>query len=164
MTIQITDNIILDDQTKSLFSEPLRGCPQCANVKLARMSTAVWRRYIATWKITEQKLFLINIDAKLETGERVSVNTLFSDPSGEVLADWFTGVLTVPQGRLLKQGIVGYDNIHEETLLIKICKGEVIAIEKQKNEVEAPTITVEVSRLTEPDYLEIPEFLRKPRY
>src|ERR1700690_2290404 len=53
-------------------------------------STACWRGYIGTWELKDGRFYLTNISGKY----RVDGN----DP---VFADWFSGVLRIPDGELL---------------------------------------------------------------
>jgi len=123
MSYQFPEKIIINNIEMDLFSEPLSRYIKRANINLSFKGFSLLRRYIATWTIIENKLFLVKIVANLSTGEQVSVSTLFPNTSTNVFADWFTGWLVIPQGNLLKSGCVGFDDIYEKSLMININKG-----------------------------------------
>src|SRR5436190_4669637 len=77
-------------------------------------STACWRRYVGSWEIKEQRLWLIGLTGawKLEGHE-------------PLWADWFSGVLRVPSGPLLEYVHQGFGSVYAEELLIKVEKGDV---------------------------------------
>ncbi|SDI53183.1 hypothetical protein SAMN04488540_10217 [Ferrimonas sediminum] len=54
------------------------------------LSSACWRNYIATWEISEGRLYLIGLEGKYR----------LSAPE-PILADWFSGEFTLPQGELI---------------------------------------------------------------
>ncbi|WP_211227336.1 hypothetical protein [Ferrimonas kyonanensis] len=53
-------------------------------------SSACWRNYIATWEINHGRLYLIGLEGKYRLLE-----------PKPLLADWFSGEITLPQGELV---------------------------------------------------------------
>ena len=78
-------------------------------------STACWRGYIGTWKIEKDLFYLQDIVGRYELTQE--------EP---ILANWFTGVLRIPQGEILEYIHVGFGSVHEKELHIKIEKGKII--------------------------------------
>lgn len=78
-------------------------------------TTSCWRRYIGTWKIKGGKFYLVGLWGKyrLTDGE-------------PVFADWFTGVLRIPQGKVIHEVYVAYGSFYEEELYLKVEKGVVV--------------------------------------
>lgn len=92
----------------------------------AMLSTANWRGYVATWTIEDDRLKLTDVN----TGRRPErVNALGKLFPGQevVLADWYTGNLLVPDGKLLHRGDFSYSAVHSKYLLFRIEKGIVTA-------------------------------------
>ncbi|AOZ70746.1 hypothetical protein LPB142_16575 [Rhodobacter xanthinilyticus] len=44
---------------------------------LRRSSTALWRRYIGSWKIVDDRLYLTGLEGWLEDGTKVSTAMIF---------------------------------------------------------------------------------------
>lgn len=77
-------------------------------------STACWRGYVGTWKIEDNRLWLVELIGRF----RLAV-------PGPVFADWVTGVLRVPRGELLDYVHMGFGSVYEEELHIAVERGEV---------------------------------------
>lgn len=78
-------------------------------------STACWRGYMGTWEIIDNKFYLKDIIGRYQKTT--------DDP---IFADWFTGVLRIPQGELLQGIHMGFASVYEKELHIKIDKGVVV--------------------------------------
>ena len=78
-------------------------------------SSACWRQYIGTWEIKDGKVYLVNILGRYKLLENTGI-----------YADWFTGIIRIPQGEVLKYVHMGYGSIYEHEIHIKIEKGMVI--------------------------------------
>ena len=81
-------------------------------------STACWREYIGSWSIRRGKLYL----TKLEGRYRL-------DGKEAIFADWFTGDLRIPKGRMLEYVHAGFNSIYEQELLLTLERGVVIKTE-----------------------------------
>ncbi len=78
-------------------------------------STACWRRYIATWEIKNNKLFLIDIIGKYKLESK--------EP---IFAEWFSGEIKIPRGPMIQYIHMNFASIYEKELHLKIEKGVVI--------------------------------------
>jgi len=78
-------------------------------------STACWRRYQGVWEIRDGSLWLVSLAGGLR---------LMSDRP--ILADWFTGVMRVPQGEMLAYVHMGFGSVYERELHIKVESGRVV--------------------------------------
>ena len=94
------EKLALDDRTEIIFS------------------TACWREYIGSWSIRRGKLYL----TKLEGRYRL-------DGKEAIFADWFTGDLRIPKGRMLEYVHAGFNSIYEQELLLTLERGVVIKTE-----------------------------------
>jgi tetratricopeptide (TPR) repeat protein len=79
-------------------------------------STGCWRGYIGTWEIKHGRFFLVGI--------RGARKLLGKEP---IFADWFTGVLSVPRGKLLHYVHAEFFSVYEEEARVKIENGAVVS-------------------------------------
>lgn len=77
-------------------------------------STACWRGYIGTWKIQDEQLYLINL---VGCYEMVDTHPIF--------ADWVSGLIRVPQGKLLYGDRSG-TKVYAQEIHLRIEQGKVI--------------------------------------
>jgi hypothetical protein len=85
-------------------------------------STACWRRYRGTWEIRDGRFYLVELIGRFQLRG--------DDP---LFADWFTGVLRIPQGELLEYVHMGFGSVYERELHIKIENGIVTASQVHDN-------------------------------
>ena len=134
MTAQATERLIYKGEKLSLGNEPLG--PFIQNNRLSYKfdvtSTALWRGYIGTWTIEQNRLYLISINGS------VDMEKLFPGFSGGVFAHWFTGKLRCPQGALLKYVHGGFGSVYEEDLFFDVAKGVVTNERLVRNGTAAP--------------------------
>jgi hypothetical protein len=123
MTAQIHETLILDGaRTSMAFCPPLPHAhprvvavgvnEQTEETRWLASSTACWRRYVGTWEVRDDRLFLVGL-----TGAYTLVG---ADP---LFADWFTGVLRVPRGRELESVHMGFGSLYEEELHLRVEEG-----------------------------------------
>lgn len=75
-------------------------------------STACWRGYIGTWEIKDGHFYLVRI---------VGQHRLEGDEP--LFADWFSGALRIPKGRMLEYVHMGFGSVFEQETHIKIENG-----------------------------------------
>lgn len=85
------------------------------NTRPSVVSTACWRGYVGTWKIKNGLFYLVSITGRYRI--------IGNDP---ILADWFSGVIRIPQGKLLHYVHMGFESVYEEEVHVKIEKGKVV--------------------------------------
>jgi hypothetical protein len=92
-------------------------------------STANYKGYEATWEIRDSKLVLVGFSADMQ-GEEFPIERLFPGRKLPVLADWYSGPLTIVygHGRLVK----GYRH-YERAVIIRIKKGVVLESKEEKD-------------------------------
>jgi hypothetical protein len=77
-------------------------------------STACWRGYIGTWEIQNEKLYLIDIAGCYQMTD-----------SNPIFADWVSGLIRVPQGKLVYCDRSGA-KVYEQEIHLRIEQGKVI--------------------------------------
>lgn len=147
MTSQIPERLLCDEEELDLCDQPLsdywisispmplkRGPIQPPGLELARSSrTSCWRRYVGTWKIRDNRLYLINIAAKRESGEELTIQHLFPNAEGDVFANWWSGVLHAGRGDVLHHADSPEMRSYAEDIFFTIESGVVRNIEVRKN-------------------------------
>ena len=144
MTAQVHEKLTLDGQPLTMafipsipadhpriveldWSEASRDAPSVVH------STACWRGYIGSWEIKDGLFYLVGLVGRLRlTG---------SEP---LLADWFSGVLRIPQGKLLHYVHMGCGSIYEFEEHVKIENGRVISrrrIDNRKRQFDHDDLT-----------------------
>lgn len=137
-TAQIPDSIVIDGETHPLHTEPLM--PYLLSNPLVEKSflvwgggcSASWRGYKATWEVVDRKLYLIRIEIGpcSDTPEVVPIDVIFQNNSKREFAEWYSGVMTIPQGKLVKPIPGGYASKYENYLTLKIKDGVVVDSER----------------------------------
>lgn len=141
MTTQIMDYLRDGDQGLSLASDPLKSKFFIFDQpRFEVTSSNNWRGYVASWEISDGKLWLTGITGTLVGGEEdVWGNenvwgTLFPGQGDKIFADWYFGTLVCPIGRPLRRANgCGYD--YEQKILYDVENGYVIG----KSEINATT-------------------------
>ncbi|GAB1454168.1 hypothetical protein MASR2M47_42240 [Draconibacterium sp.] len=126
-TGQAGDRIILGKDTLQLLNAPFELILQQRNIgpndlwgEKFDYNTACWRAYIATWKIENQKLYLIEIapcnyyDYPQKKYPKVDLSKMFPDLyiNGKIFANWVNDELLVADGELLYYDSNGFDRIY----------------------------------------------------
>jgi hypothetical protein len=101
-------------------------------IRAERTSTSLYRQYIGTWEISENKLFLTKVET-WGTTPPVDLHALFPGQGNQVFASWYTGRLAINRGKRLLFDMVMYESIHEQQILIDIEDGHVTHVERRKN-------------------------------
>jgi len=151
---QIPDYLIYDGKTVELFTNPLEQYLEMKGQKEIDRgcnSSACSRGYTAVWELKEGKLYLVEIKpcgiiavagvfTGLECGENKDsavLNYLNNEfKTKNRFADWYTGELLSPQGRLINYMYMGYDSTYEKEKHFKIKKGVLLKTELVENEVK----------------------------
>lgn len=135
MTTQAGDILLYNGKKTTIASEPLKPYLETReDVSFILKSTAIVRGYIGNWEIKNNKLFLISLLGFIENQEQVDLNFLFPDKN-EVFADWFTGDIRIPQGKMLKKVNLGYESIFEKNRILRFKEG-VFTNETVENQVD----------------------------
>lgn len=151
---QIPDYLIYNGKTVELFTNPLEQYLEMKGLKEIDRgcnSSACWRGYTAIWELKNGKLYLAEIKpcgiiavagvyTGLECGENESskvLNYLNNEfKTKNIFADWYTGELLSPQGRLIHYVHMGYESSYEKEMRFEIENGTLIKTETIENEVK----------------------------
>jgi hypothetical protein len=135
MTAQTPETLYYMGEQLSMCSEPLAQYFTLSGkgIPLNSDCTALWRGYVGTWEIVDERLYLIGLNGTTENDEPLSVATLFPDFPDRVFAHWFNGRLRVPQGGLVKYVHAAYSSQYERDLFLDIEHGVVMATSVQHN-------------------------------
>lgn len=133
-TAQIPDRITIDGREYALNTNPLeprlQGNRDFLPENVSR-STANWRGYVAYWAIDGQRLLLSKIEARLYDRENdreshVDLLPKLFPEGGPVPADWYSGALVIPDGRMVSYVHMGYGSTWERYLVYRIDQGKVV--------------------------------------
>lgn len=169
MTAQINDWLTHKGETRRLFTLPLENYLATGNNKSVlagiHRHTACLRGYSATWAIHDSMLYLTGIsgywDAALDTptqqhfvppGQELRLQHIFPNAKQPIVANWFSGQLRCPVGKLLRRVHLDFASLYECDLLIEIHNGQVISESERTNSVPLPI---------DEDEIDIPQFLRR---
>lgn len=134
-TAQAPDKIFYNGKEYSLHSNPMEEYfvkfPD-KKPKSEIMSSGLWRGYIATFEVTDNALYLKDIEIMINKDENgKSYNpgwkSVLSEvvPNGKKLKiDWFSGILVLPHGKLVSYVHMGYGSTFENYVLLEIDKGD----------------------------------------
>jgi len=127
MTAQIGERLFYEGESLSMCSEPLNDFFTFSGNRLrfARTNTALWRNYVGTWEILNDRLYLIGLDATMRDGSPASLEKVFTGFPDRVFAHWYSGELHVPRGELLRHVHMGYSSIFEKTFILEVTNGVV---------------------------------------
>lgn len=135
-TAQFPEIIKVDGKTESLTAEPLgQYLDNPDKFKILKehtnlgTCTALWRGYVGHWEIKNSKLLLNEIETgscSKETRKVLPLDKLFPGKPQPVFADWYSGTLVMPRGKLVEYIHLGYASRYEKYLIMEIQKGLVV--------------------------------------
>jgi hypothetical protein len=137
-TAQIPDGLVIDGKQYAIFTNPLNDyLDKNPNKKIPHgiISSANWRGYIALWEIKDGCLQLKNIEiseafpdsagnGSHEIRKRSVLSEVFPGEK-DIIADWFTGHLIIPDGKLVEYVHMGYASAYKKYVVLRIEKGKV---------------------------------------
>ena len=136
-TGQQGDILLLNGKRYSIFTNPLEPFLRNNPDKLPKsdvVSTSLWRGYVATWNVKNDRLMLVDVailQSIAKPGERglstelASVMARVFPGQKEVIASWFTGNIIVPDGKLVNYVHMGYASTYEKYILLRVEQGTV---------------------------------------
>lgn len=146
-TAQRPDRFIHQGQDHDLFCNPLEayfekeGKGRPAMFRDGVQSQSCLRGYVATWKIEQDRLYLVKIEKqyvkpskKMKEQELewrgIALDRIVEGAVPQQFANWYTGVLRIPQGRVLRFMNMAYNTIFEKELRVHIEQGRVKRLEE----------------------------------
>ncbi len=140
-TAQYPDKIIYKGKEYDIFSNPLETYFEKYPDKRPKdgiNSSALWRRYVATFEIKNKQVFVKDIeiqhsnsviDESHSANWRSVLNEVFPDKKN-IKADWLNELIIIPHGKLVNYVHSGYSSVYSKYLLLEINKGD---LKKEKN-------------------------------
>ncbi|NMP16351.1 hypothetical protein [Thalassotalea sp. Y01] len=135
MTAQISERIHLNGKDLSLLSTPL-----CDYFALAKIEspfkgncTALWRGYIGSWEVIDNRLYLVSVEAGFDDDNKTSLADIFPGFSNRVFAHWYSGELRIPIGNQLNYQHIGFASTYEKELFLELDSGVVVNERIEKN-------------------------------
>ena len=103
MTAQFSEHLRYNGEDFSMYTNPLGDFFAMGGVNPGFESncTALWRGYVGSWEIVDNRLYLIGISGTLEGGVEATLATIFPDFPDRVFAHWYSGTIRIPQGNNL---------------------------------------------------------------
>jgi hypothetical protein len=125
MTAQISEKLLLEGVKHPMCTNPLANFSQLGGTlpKFVSTSTALWRGYVGTWEVLNDRLYLIEISGTLKSGEDACLETVFPGFKDRVFAHWYSGVIRLPEGKMLEYVHMGYGSTYERDLLLTFKNG-----------------------------------------
>jgi len=131
MTAQSMETIFIDGKKHFMASEPfgqyLMSITEAPD--FYPPNTACWRGYTGTWKIEDDRLYLVSLNGYIKTQEKeyqgIDMNYFFPHQKS-VFAEWFSGEIRIPEGKMVQYIHMGYESLYEKDLLLKIEKGIIV--------------------------------------
>ena len=105
------------------------------------MSTALWRGYVAKFKIIDNILYAIDVeievpDKDFDKDYKTKLISVFDKVFPEVdkmKIDWYTGILIIPHGELVNYVHMGYASTYSKYWLLEIKLGNLIESRQYRN-------------------------------
>ena len=129
MTAQISEKLLFEGEKHAMCTNPLGDyCALGGELpRFASNCTALLRGYVGTWEIINDRLYLIELHGELESGQDADLETVFPGYGERVFAHWYSGVIRLPQGKMLEYVHMGYGSTYERDLLLEFEKGVLIS-------------------------------------
>jgi hypothetical protein len=136
MTAQSRESLFYKGEEIWMAAQPLNSYLQNRkDLKFVSSSTACLRGYLGQWEIKDNKLYLIGLNAYLEGFGDIDLSFIFPGQK-EVVADWFSGKIRVPQGKMLDFVPMGYASLYERDLILEFINGVLVNEYVKDNEEE----------------------------
>ena len=135
MTNQIPEMLLFEGKKVAMFTEPLGDYFDMCGLEppFRSTSTALWRGYVGSWEIINERLYIIGLDGNLVGGRDATLATVFPDFPERVFAHWYSGEIRIPEGRVLRRVYAGYASVFERDLIFELERGVVAKVTVRDN-------------------------------
>jgi hypothetical protein len=140
MTAQIMEQLLYDGKKVPMCTEPLSDYFAMGGLNPGFKSTctALWRGYVGSWEIVDDRLYLIALQGSLEDGTEASLATIFPEYPSRVFAHWYSDAIRIPEGRQIEYVHMGYGSTYERDLLLDVERGVVMTKKVRNNDAIYP--------------------------
>ena len=137
MTAQIAERLHYQGEDVGMCTEPLSDYFAMGGVNphFWSHSTALWRGYVGSWEIVDDRLYLVGLSGNIKGKADATLATIFPDFPDRVFAHWYSGTIRIPQGKQLKYVHLGYCSTFERDLFLDIERGVIVATRVRHNRV-----------------------------
>lgn len=144
-TAQKPDKIIFEGKEYILHSNPMEQYFEQFPDKRPEseiLSTGLWRGYVATFIVKEDEIYLKDIEIQID-GEELNetYNSKWKSVIKELLTeqeelkiDWLTGILVIPDGKMINYVHMGYASGYSNYILLEVENGIVNRFKKFPHE------------------------------
>jgi hypothetical protein len=130
-TAQYPDKITYEGNEYGLHTNPMEPYFEKHPDKKPKggvRSSALWRGYVATFEFRTNSLFLKDIEIEIwKDGQKgtswKSAKSEVVPEDNDLLVDWFTGILVLPQGDLVNYVHMGYESRYSNYILLEVKSG-----------------------------------------
>jgi len=135
MTAQIAERLRYQGEDVEMCTNPLDDYFAMGgfNPRFEALCTALWRGYVGSWDIVNDRLYLIGLDGTLEDGTDASLATIFPGFPERVFAHWYSGTIRIPRGKQLEYVHMGYGSTFERDLFLDVERGVVVTTRVRHN-------------------------------
>jgi len=131
-TSQYPDKIVYGGKVYALHTNPMESYfakhPE-KRPKREIVCTGLWRGYVATFEVKAKEIYLKDIHIEVRKSEhRTAWKSVIHDvvPEGKTLKiDWFTGILVLPHGKLVRYVHMGYGSAYSNYILLEVKRGKI---------------------------------------
>ena len=135
MTAQIAEVLVFEGVTHHMLATPLDDFFKFGgrNPGFQANSTALWRGYVGSWEMVDQRLYLTSLRAQLASGAAASLGSVFPGFEDRVFAHWFSGTIRLPMGKRLQYVHSGFASRYERDVFLKMEAGVLVSRTEQPN-------------------------------
>lgn len=131
MTVQLAEELLLNGKKYLMRSYPLSSFVELGGKlpPFAPTCTALWRGYVGTWEVRDERLYLISLRGELENGQAATLRSVFPEFPERVFAHWFSGVVRVTRAIVSEQDVSSSDGDCRQEEILHFKKGVVVSAE-----------------------------------
>lgn len=135
MTAQVTEVLNYDGEDLALCGEPLVGYFTLLGESppFAAPHTALWRGYIGSWEILDERLYLTELTGYSASGVDIDLQQLFPGFPDRVFAHWVNGRFRATRGEQLQYVHAGFASVYEQDLFFEFDEGILLSVDVQDN-------------------------------
>ncbi len=139
-TAQKPDILIYENDTLNIFTNPLSDssskiCKDASFCQKRCRSTNCWRGYVATYKIINKKLYLMNLSDCCDGKLKVDLSIAFQDKYDKngVFISWFNDTIYAPRGEVIYYSHMGYETVYQKEIRLILNNGVLVKIDTLDN-------------------------------
>lgn len=138
-TAQYGDKIIIEKDTFWINSNPLeeyfnqKQSRTINGIQIEAHCTALWRGYVATWKLQNDSLFLVRIQTEYCSENPIDLDVKKEFGTHQVFAQWVNQTIVQVKGELIHYVHTDYRSIYEQEIYYNIEKGRIKEINQKNN-------------------------------